>query len=534
MNNYRRLRGIILLVLFLFFAAFAAGRAQILVEDYRRTFDQAGFIAQNWASLLQQYTTRTFDTGDLLADVFMDEARQHGGLTGMRGESGRGLLAQLEGRAPGDFILVVDRRGVPVALSNRQELPTLPFADRQWFRAHAQSGIEAYIGPSIISRVSQDILFTFSRRLTLANGEFDGVFLMAMRSSFFEGIQLSATIGREARFALWRTSGELIGRTGMTAEEVTRGISDPVLARYAAQARSGIIRRESQVDVSDRIVAYTVVPKWDLIVTASLPVEVALEPWRARLFDSLVFVLLIAALGVLAGWWTVLMARRLERSTHHLEMLVRRKENLLREMHHRVKNNLQIVTSLMRMGARRSRSKPVQLMVADLDERIHAMSLVFEMVYRSDLSGEVSMRDYVTRLVETISKSYSTEDQGVDVSVASEDFKLNSDRLGVMGLLVTELVTNALKHAFRDHDRPRIDVRVRREGESVVLHVADNGRGFDAEASSRSLGMVMIRAFVQQLEGEIEFSNEGGTHVTVRFPLRATVVPDSTFQQAAA
>lgn len=534
MNNYRRLRGIILLVLFLFFGAFAAGRAQILAEDYRRTLDQAGLIAQNWASLLQQYTTRTFDTGDLLADIFMDEARERGGVLSMRGEGGYGLLAQLEGRTPGDYILVVDRLGVPVALSNQQQPPALPLADRQWFRAHARSGIEAYIGPSIVSRVSQDILFTFSRRLTLASGEFDGVFQMAIRSSFFEAIQLSATVGREARFALWRTSGELIGRTGMTPDEVSRNISDPILARYAAQARSGVIRRESQVDLSQRIVAYTVVPRWDVIVTASLPVEVALEPWRERLNDSLAYIALIGLLALLAAWWTLEMTRRLEKSTHHLENLVKQKENLLREMHHRVKNNLQIVTSLMRMAGRRSRSKPVLGMVADMEERIAAMSLVFEMVYRSDLSGEVSMREYVTRLVDAISASYATEEQGVEVSVASEDFTLNSDRLSVMGLLVTELVTNSLKHAFPEHDRPRIDVRVRREGERVVLHVADNGRGFDLEASSRSLGMIMIRAFVQQLEGELAFSNERGTHVTVRFPVRATVVPDSAFLQTAA
>lgn len=534
MNTYGRLRGVILLVVCLFFGVFAASRAHILWQDYRATLDQAGLVTQNWASLLEQYTSRAFETGDLIGDIVVDLSRDHGGVDALRERPElHKTLADLARRAPGDYLFLVDRTGTAAGSSLGTDLPSGSFADRAWFQAHALSGREHFIGPSIVSRVSPEILFTFTRKVTRSDGSFDGVFQMGLRSSFFEGIQLNATIGRRASFALWRTDGELIGRTGLTAEDVARNIRSPALARAVLQAPEGVARAPSTVDGIERILAYRVIPKWNIVVSASIPVEVALEPWRERVTDSLVFFALIGSLTALGGGWALISARRVEAYAQHLHRMVRQKENLLREMHHRVKNNLQIVMSLMRMGARRTKSKPVVALVADMEERVFAMSLVFEMVYRSSLSGDVNMRGYMAKLVDAISASYATEQQGVAISLAVEEICFNSDRLGVAGLLVTELVTNALKHAFPEQHHPRIDIRIRQEGANVVMHVADNGCGFEHSSVRRSLGMTMIAAFVQQLEGVIDFDFAHGTHVSVRFPLQGTVVPDAAFPQAA-
>lgn len=507
----------------LFLGAAGLSRGYILTEEYDAVLQSAEQATRDWAVLLEQYTARTFETGDLVADAVIDHVRDRGGVDRLRGDAGLGnLLLNLVGRSPGDYLMVVDKHARPVALTATPVLPNVDFSDREWFRAHAVDGRDFLVATAIFSRVTFEVLFTFSRRITLEDGAFDGVLQISMRQAFFEAVRLERSLGPEATFSLWTPSGRLIGRSRMTLEQAEQGYVSEALAGKLAQAGSGTFTTLSAVDSIERIVSYRSMPRWGVVVTASIPREAGLSQWRGRVKESILFFVLLAIVAGAAGAWALLSANRLEDTAQNLELALTQKTNLLREMRHRVKNNLQMTMSLMRMASRRAKSEQVKVLVADMEERLRSMSLLFEMVYRSDLSGEISLRAYVRQLVEAIEKSFAARESGITLSVNCADIRMDADRMGTVGLLITEVMTNAMKHAFASQPHPRIDLTIVEHGDAIEIVIADNGSGMEPQSGDgRSLGMTMISAFVQQLGGESSFMSDVGTSFIARIPRAA-------------
>ena len=203
------------------------------------------------------------------------------------------------------------------------------------------------------------------------------------------------------------------------------------------------------------------------------------------------------------------------------------KEVLVREIHHRVKNNLQLVMSLLNLHARRIKDPRAEAAFAEARSRINALATLHRRLYESENLQEVELRWFLEDLCAELRRGGLEGSREVELTVQAPDEVIGPDIAVPLGLLVTEAITNAYKHAFHGADRGLIQVTVERESDSqLTLIVRDTGTGIDMAASDiepGGLGRSLIEAFVRQLRGELEVRSDQGTVVQVRFPSPARV-----------
>jgi PAS domain S-box-containing protein len=203
------------------------------------------------------------------------------------------------------------------------------------------------------------------------------------------------------------------------------------------------------------------------------------------------------------------------------------KEVLLRELHHRVKNNLNVISSLLSLQSSAIRT-PEQAMAALLNskDRVLAMALVHEELYRSNDFSRVNMARYLDDLVRPLLGAYASGDS-VAVDIRADEVSLSLNDSIPCGLILNELITNAFKHAFPGGACGRIDVAFS-EGESGLLElsVRDTGAGLPLsweEKARDSLGLTLVRLLVQQLDGTLDIRSDGGTAFRIRFQRKVAV-----------
>lgn len=198
------------------------------------------------------------------------------------------------------------------------------------------------------------------------------------------------------------------------------------------------------------------------------------------------------------------------------------KEILVREIHHRVKNNLQLVMSLLNLHARRIRDPRAELAFAEARSRINALATLHRRLYESESLQEIDLRWFLEDLCAELRRGGLSRGRHVELIVDSPSEVIGPEVAVPLGLLVTEAITNAYKHAFSERAGGHIYVEVRREApETLLLAVRDDGVGFDQPAGAvenNGLGRSLIEAFVRQLRGELDIRSDGGTTVQVRFP----------------
>ena len=206
------------------------------------------------------------------------------------------------------------------------------------------------------------------------------------------------------------------------------------------------------------------------------------------------------------------------------EQLTRRhlleKETLLREIHHRVKNNLQVIAGLVHFQAKKLSTHDDEVALAQLRQRIFAMTLLHERLYQSSDIARIDFGDYVRGLVAEQLRSSGLR-KSIRIEVIAEDVLLPIELAMPSGLIISELVTNVLKYAFPAERSGAATVTVRRVGERIVLAVDDDGVGFpDAfdSVAGGSFGWEIVRALVRQLDGTVTATNDRGAHVEVSFP----------------
>lgn len=199
------------------------------------------------------------------------------------------------------------------------------------------------------------------------------------------------------------------------------------------------------------------------------------------------------------------------------------KEVLLREIHHRVKNNMQVISSLLRLQSNYIQDPHSQMLLKESQNRIRTMSLVHEKLYQSKDLTEIDADDYLAHLIHFLMRSYTIRPDQVDVVMDISKIKLKIDTAIPCGLIINELVTNALKYAFPDGRKGQITVSLQMVADDNTLEfvVADNGvglpEGFSWQDSS-SLGLQLVSILVQdQLQGDIEMIRDSGTCFRVRF-----------------
>lgn len=196
----------------------------------------------------------------------------------------------------------------------------------------------------------------------------------------------------------------------------------------------------------------------------------------------------------------------------------RQKDLLLREIHHRVKNNLQVISSILKLHAERMQAPEARAAFEDTQQRVRAIALLHEQLHQAPASGPVALAPYLRAVVASL---LGAAGDGVQAELVLEELDVSLDQALPVGLIFNELVTNAMKHALPPGAEGPLRLRVesRRDGERATLVVADNGTGFVGEPRSDSLGLHLVRTLTRQLDGELELSSDGGARVRIVFPL---------------
>jgi PAS domain S-box-containing protein len=210
-----------------------------------------------------------------------------------------------------------------------------------------------------------------------------------------------------------------------------------------------------------------------------------------------------------------------KRAEEKIRASLREKEVLLKEVHHRVKNNLQIISSLLYLQAKRTEHPGAVSALRESRARIKSMALIHERLYASPDLASVDMGKYTRSLVSDLRHSHMAEDGFVRLTLNIDDIPLGITEAIPCGLIINELVSNALKHAFPKGRQGEILIQLfRTDANQVTLTVSDNGIGFPEQMDFRkspSLGLTLINSLVEQLGGTIELDRRGGTTFTITF-----------------
>ena len=204
---------------------------------------------------------------------------------------------------------------------------------------------------------------------------------------------------------------------------------------------------------------------------------------------------------------------------------LKEKEVLLREIHHRVKNNLQVVSSLLDMQARRATNKDIIDVLTESKDRINAMALIHAQLYESSDLSEINMKGFVNKLLMQLLQSYQVQGTKITPVVSVADYPIPISMAVPVGLIVNELLSNALKHAFVGRNEGKIEVRLTASEEGRInLTVSDNGvglpAGFDIDKTG-TLGLRLIKILTEdQLHGTLEVISEDGATFNIEFNIR--------------
>lgn len=190
------------------------------------------------------------------------------------------------------------------------------------------------------------------------------------------------------------------------------------------------------------------------------------------------------------------------------------KETLLKEIHHRVKNNLQVVSSLLRLQSSHTDDEVALEALKEGQSRVQSMSLIHQNLYQHDNLRAISMPAYLDNLVQSLLQTYQLTPDRIKVESDISDIILDVDTVVPLGLIINELITNALKYAFIGREEGEINIKLKDQGDHLLLVVQDNGVGIPNDFKE-GFGMGLIKAFVNKLEAELDIQVDKGTIVSV-------------------
>ena len=212
------------------------------------------------------------------------------------------------------------------------------------------------------------------------------------------------------------------------------------------------------------------------------------------------------------------------------------KEILLKEIHHRVKNNLQVISSLLYFQSKKTNDAQTLEMFNESRNRVRSMALLHEKLYQAEDISNIDIKSYVKSLISHLHDSYSIQSEHVHIHTDIDDISLGIENAISFGLIVNELISNALKHAFPGERKGRIDVNLKEESDNCIVGtVKDNGvgfpEGFNLEKTN-TLGLQLVYNLSQRLRGSLEYQNTQGTQFTIRFKKIETAESRSTITDA--
>ncbi|MEC3964730.1 sensor histidine kinase [Flagellimonas halotolerans] len=229
-------------------------------------------------------------------------------------------------------------------------------------------------------------------------------------------------------------------------------------------------------------------------------------------FISLIFTLLGFAGLVYAYLKSIKNQRLIAEQKHIIENSLVEKDSLLKEIHHRVKNNLQMVSSLLSLQTKNTRSKAAIVALEEGKSRVKAMALIHQKLYQNDDLSVIEMQGYIESLINSVQSVYKKGGHNISITIDAEGTELDIDRAIPFGLILNELVSNSFKYAFPDNDdNGKIYIHLRKNGDQGYFEYTDNGIGLPEDTDERahsSMGIRLINRLVNQLQSKLNIDRE--------------------------
>ncbi|MDQ2106273.1 sensor histidine kinase [Azospirillum isscasi] len=494
-------------------------------RDRAAAIQHAHDTAGNASLLVAEHAARLVETSDLI----LKQAVQFAGPADTPLPTDRAAWERLAALARGTPYLVavtlIDSRGDATLTTRRFPTPPMNVADRDYFQAQAAGG-GLHISALDRSRYGNEPLILLSRPLAAAPGRFRGVALVAVSPRYIRDIYKSFDFDYARSITLRRADG-----TVLLHETQGPDATDSAAAEAAGEPEISALRRVDSVPLTAEV---------------SIPVSSVMERWHGQLWTYISYALAALAAVSVIGGLALQRTRRerqaenalqhaydtleervrqrtaeLERTNAQLETVVTDKEVLLKEVQHRVKNNLQVICSLLRLQAARI-DEPARRAFDESLRRIQCMSLMQELLYRSDQPARIDFADYLRQLCDGLVRSGNPTGARLTVN-APQPWSLDVDQATPLALIASELVSNALLHAFPPGHPGTVTVELRPEGaEGMRMTVRDDGAGLPPDQTGpqtpadekrrNGLGLVLVRALAQQAGAAItvEHGPDGG------------------------
>lgn len=490
---------VLILVLIVLFACVGG---YLLLQSYRDTYARVEARAQGAAQVVAVNAQWTFETARQ-ALVRIDDAL---GAVLSVNPTVTGNIHDAVGGLPGNVMTyVVDAEG-NTRFTDSADIKPMDIADRDYFTSLA-NGDEWHVSPLLISRIDGGQIFVISKRIE-REGRFVGAAMVAMSTQVMAEIWANLELGPNSTVSLVLESGDLVAR--FPSPEGPMNIStSPLFTTYLKQADFGSYSAVSVADGVERVVGYRRVPGTDVVAIASIAVAPAFADFWRNLRATLLFAVPALVALVVATFWIGYLLRRDAGRQVELSDALERNQTLMREIHHRVKNNFQAVGALVAL-----QSVPEDVR-KDMQRRIAAMAAVHEHIYRTDQYSDVMADEYLPAIVGNVLDGYG---DSVAVDYAIAPIRIDRENAMSLALLVNEVVSNALKYAFIDRPAPRISISLQAKGEHrAALTISDNGRGFDIETQSKGMGTRLIGGLSKQVGGTYGYRRDNGTVFELEF-----------------
>jgi two-component sensor histidine kinase len=402
-----------------------------------------------------------------------------------------------------------------------REFPPSPqnFSDRDYFAAQKEADRGVYIGQSYIGRISGEPIFNLSIRRRSADGRFNGVIGSSAHIDYFESFYANGGAPDDKfAVALVRADGKvLVGFPHLPS----RHDLDPRL--FEAAGGSGHFSMRSPDTGIKRLYSFKKVTDYPVYVLYGIDRGAIIATWRRDL--ALWGVITLGSIvTLLFAWWLV--ARRtadieskVVDRTAALARLVQEKDVLLREVHHRVKNNLQTMASMVRIVSR-SGTRDAQPAFEDIARRIATVGKAYEHIHQADNLAELDLAAYLRGVCQHVVGGSGRSDLRLDMRF--DRLVADIDTAMPVGLIAGELVTNACKHAFAGNAASTIAVRLKIDGEHALLTVRDM-RSTQSASRADSSSLTIAEALAGQIDGRLRGRTrpEGGVQFRLTFPIAA-------------
>jgi len=194
---------------------------------------------------------------------------------------------------------------------------------------------------------------------------------------------------------------------------------------------------------------------------------------------------------------------------------------LIKEIHHRVKNNLQVISSLLNLQSAYIKNIEARELFGDSRNRIRSMALVYEKLYLSKNLSEIKYRDYIFSLTGELAQLYGIEPNRISISYGIDDVSIKIDPAILCGLIINELVSNSFKHAFPGEKKGEVFIGFKKNGNNYLMTIKDNGIGFPIDfelVQTSKLGLLLVRSLSEQLHGSLEVNYRNSTEYCISFP----------------